>query len=629
MKKNIYLLWVLFSFILFSSCEYELSEDFYNDIKVEEPLVSLSLIDFKEGELLRVSKQIEYNYRSSSKNALYEIRFHIDGNEIKTSYEPNGSFFIDIKNLEDGDHKLEIEYFFRTGSGSLAEISGGESYQVKEELNFKVDKTLTPISILDIKHKDGSIYVEWNKPDNIEKNKEVLLYINDGHTRRTIDLLKNNLINKGKVRDSLTIKFKVKYQIYTKNEFNEKLSEIKDFIIRDSVVSVKHEVIDVNSYKIKWNEHPLYANFKDYELEGRGITTRRIDNRGGEMLVNHSFKFGQSIYYSIIPKRDVRIYDNQRYSRTVFYGSKYNGYEYLKVIYDKDTDSFFALSVPKKTYPYKVIIYKLDPINLSIIEEVVLNTTTASFVRNGESSNFIINNDDLIIDLEDKSLIVDKYNLTIKKEFLTKDYYDGNYNYLTAYRNGLLIVDRGSHPNHQIDFYDTDSKKLVKSFKPGFFSVYSFNNANSYFSFDDRIYKIKEKKIVEVITGFEITDRPVLTNLYYLKDRNSLIFNYKFNNSIKDNDVILYNLDSGSYEVLASLEGLDGYFNYDESSNKVFLVDMDGYKDVTTVWTHDINTNQVSNKKEVFYWEKRNLYFYYNDLLISKHGVYSNDYLLQ
>ena len=148
--------------ILFSSCDFEFSEDYYKEIDVSEPNISFSLSNFTDGETLRKPKDIYFNYQASNKNSLYQIDFYVDDNFIESFTNTSDTFFLDITNLSNENHHLRVEYFFKTSSGSLAEITGNEAYHIIEEFTFSVDKNALPLTINRVENKEGSIFIYFD-----------------------------------------------------------------------------------------------------------------------------------------------------------------------------------------------------------------------------------------------------------------------------------------------------------------------------------------------------------------------------------------------------------------------------------------------------------------------------------
>ena len=154
MKKPYRFFMLVIILALYTACDYEFSEDYYTEIELVEPTSNLNLTNFTNGETLRNSKVINYNLNVSGDNQLFRFSIYIDNVEVSQSYTFQGSFYIELENLEDGDHTLDFVYNLKSESGSMADIFGLEIYQIKESFTFIVDKSLAaPFNIKTIEIK--------------------------------------------------------------------------------------------------------------------------------------------------------------------------------------------------------------------------------------------------------------------------------------------------------------------------------------------------------------------------------------------------------------------------------------------------------------------------------------------
>src|SRR5690606_23670679 len=116
MKRVFIVLLTYLTIVFVSSCSFNYSEDYFNDIEQVEPTADLLLNNFNNNLVITSPVNVNYDYDSGDIHRLFEIRIYIDDVEIKNTSETRGNFYIDADNLSSGNHILKIEYIFSSGS---------------------------------------------------------------------------------------------------------------------------------------------------------------------------------------------------------------------------------------------------------------------------------------------------------------------------------------------------------------------------------------------------------------------------------------------------------------------------------------------------------------------------------
>lgn len=615
MRKVFLGLCYLTCLLLFTRCEYQFSEDYFKKIEVTEPTFSFSLTNFTNGEVLTRPKNIRYNYNAEDKHALFLINFKINNQLVEEKRQKSGDFFLDISNLEDKTHTLKIEYFFKSGTGSLADLNNAEIYKVEEEFTFSVDKTVVPINVSKVEHKDGTIFVSWDVPDNTSKYLEAFLIIQEGYNRREISLLENDLIQKGIFKDSLTTKFKVDYQIGVRNDYNERFSEVNKFTIKDSLITFDHEILDINSYKITWNEHPLYSNFDNYKLTYGG-TEKTVSNRGGELIVNSTFIFGIPKSYSLKMERDEYIPFNINIYKSATYGTPIEKTNYNSLLYNENTDYFYATKVNTDIFPFTVDVFKLNPDDFSINKKITFETSGFYFA----ADTLFDNDGNLVVDLREKSLVINATNLNIEKTVYLTDYNANlsSNNTKTRYRDGVVIIDN-DYTFKDILIYDTNSKQLLKTLRKEFASVSSqdFN----YFTVERDIYKINGNSI-DLIYKLPSSEPP-LFDIGFIPSKNSLVIQVG-GSSGNAKECLFLDLNTNTTSSIAGTEKTS-YFNYDAYSKKLLFLNRQSSQNnkasVLNLQNNELKTLEVAGNGF-----GRKYFFYKNGLYLLNFNFYLKDH---
>jgi len=160
-------LYYLLGIMLLSSCEYKIHENFIDLEKPsDEVMMGIELNVENEGETIVLQQGnmfIQYNLVASGYKPIGCI-FRIADNIIEIE-GGSGSFSLDSYALSEGDYTLTCEMYLYTGSGSIAEQVGYESYMGKHEWQIKVLNPNNPERRLTQKmNNEGYLELSWEKP---------------------------------------------------------------------------------------------------------------------------------------------------------------------------------------------------------------------------------------------------------------------------------------------------------------------------------------------------------------------------------------------------------------------------------------------------------------------------------
>ncbi|KAB1153965.1 hypothetical protein F7018_15895 [Tenacibaculum aiptasiae] len=608
MKRNIHLLWILLIGTLFSSCQYELAEDFYNNIELQEPTVSLSLINFTEGETLTTPRNINYSYNAPLKNSLYEMKFYINGSLIHTTSKSSGSFLLDIQKLNNGEHNLNIEYYFKTGSGSLAEISGEEAFLKKEKFNFLVDKAPKILEIDKIEHKEGSIFIYF-KPYFLinEIGKSITATLNVEEVKNTSSFYRNiiltkEVLEKGIYKDIKASNLNLKYKTKIENNFQSVDSEVKEINIPNTF-KFNANFIKGNKLKLTWTKYPLYNNVPFFNFTYLSASYNFYDGEknlttiGGEKIIdNPNVAFGKAFDYRLhFPNAGISPIDDFIYSGKYFFNTPIHTGSpstfpdtVKKILYDKSTDKIYLLKIEQDNYypiEDEVYIQQYNSTNLNLERSVLISKTK------GSQGDLILNSEgDLILDLNEKSLVINTNSLSVKKQFNGEDYNTITQASLVRYRNNIVIIESLDDSWGKIHFHNSDTKKLFYSTDAD--NQFSLSNSAKYFSKRHSIYIRKGDTYVEFfdtgllnfkivfnenknemyvpISGGEffildantkqkrtIKNLPQIYNVKYDPIYNTLLLKKTYNNSI--DDLYFFNMDTQELKSIKTIREADYY----------------------------------------------------------------------
>ena len=557
MKKIINKILPFIAVVLFSSCAFEFSDDFYKEIKIEAPTASLSLLNFTDGEVYKKSTSINFEYAGNDKHRLFLIQIFLNGQIVVVTNDFSGSFLIDAQKLSEGKHNIKVEYSFSSGTGSLADINNLENYYVVEEFSFSIDKSLAdafPIS--NVKIEDGTINVYWEDIRNKNFDKAYLITKYDGSYTKEI-LLTDDILSTKKYNDNQNTNGKLSYQIRVVNSFKTSESNIVEIEINHPEPS--YEIINYNKVKFKWTKHPLYKNFDYYIYNGKYLNNDKeiqLDKNGGELIIDieNTLRLDSEYYTSFI------LYRNNNSVGVIpsyfYWGNKFELKNVEEYVFDQNTDSYYALDLvgsQNSQSPRKVVIYQLNSKDLSIIRSSELLTVydgISDLVLDPFSGN-------LIVDLKKSSLLVDINSLNTLKEYNAKDYFS-NESYKVMYRNGRVVINE-QYGDKQTYIYNSESK--VQLHKLNFRYTQLSDTGNYFWDYKSDIYKIEDSNISKVFT---IPATVYTSNLKFIDGQDRCIYNrfYGFTYFLDLKTNIRTQL-STSTEVRN--------FEYDNITNKVLL----------------------------------------------------------
>lgn len=159
----------------FSTCSWDVSDD-ENYVELTRPPesipVSVDLSGANPKEVIYLPKQIYMHYTLNVQNKpLLEHKLYLDEEELTVNKNEGYKFFAFINKTQvyDKIQELKLSLVIRTNSGSIADLSGAETYigdfiyKIKiietENVNFNITQTLD-----EGKH----LKLEWEKPKNFE-----------------------------------------------------------------------------------------------------------------------------------------------------------------------------------------------------------------------------------------------------------------------------------------------------------------------------------------------------------------------------------------------------------------------------------------------------------------------------
>lgn len=274
MRKNkLTALIILLVILSIGACEYKPEGSFTRIVNPENETPDLS-VDFnldQDTNYLLWSTELEVNWEIRNKELL-GFKLYIDDKEVHIGSYSDHDFDITLeKDLvdgfsENGLYHLKFELYTNSGTGSIADLAGGEGYiYTVQRYLFMTDEVEKP-HFLSVQKKDGSLELEW------KKFKGIYFYSYDVIKQKV-----NPVVSKGFYYASIddretTSMFDKAYvgepvRFYVQTRFRGGHFSTDTIELSNSIPQIQSETLnDENSIKYSWNKTAYYNNFGGYRL---------------------------------------------------------------------------------------------------------------------------------------------------------------------------------------------------------------------------------------------------------------------------------------------------------------------------------------------------------------------------
>ncbi len=307
-------------FIALYSCKYDTNNIYERNLNqnVAEPTIETVHLDLSEDKdtVELAYNRVHFNFKSSDQQ-ISGVKFYLDGTLNGTVESGNSSFDLYHEFLFVGMHRLKLEIYTHSGTGSIADSLGMEGFLfASKEWTIKVQKTnywgVTSIV------SDGFLKLVWAKPD--QDIPEYIIYRNNQEIGRTVTC---DYIDKSHVGEAAN------YQVLFKSTYNAgQFETIGQLSIPNEIRLKKFNYNTKNNYNILWERPKYYAAVESIQLvrDNDNYTTTQLakttDINQGSFLIPTT-SFGQLEEYRIIltPKYPNPLYNNPSYSSNSLYSS--------------------------------------------------------------------------------------------------------------------------------------------------------------------------------------------------------------------------------------------------------------------------------------------------------------------
>ncbi|MFA6809147.1 MAG: hypothetical protein WCR27_09160 [Eubacteriales bacterium] len=344
MNKLNYIL-LLTTLYLFVACEYEPNGE--NVVELNPPEntipIKISLNDVNPSDSIYIYTNTSFSINIDVAKKLLQAVVLLDGQEYKLMSDKSLNFIINPDELSEGIHRMTVKAAFSSGTKSLAEMMGLETYQGDLSWNLRVIHN--PREHFKIKgHINQEGFFELNWEHNLPES------LIDKFTIQTVG-------NKKIIIDDVTNKSFVDYEYacgYAYYDFTMYLKDgnafEKTFSLDTPKPNLYIENLDMNNLRIYWDK--CFANFQYQITDGSTMTVSGIN----DTTITVPQIFGRERYFTLTIKaqKGEDRYSLSNHSVSKFYaqgtslnldgGSLYAYNKTDNIIYTSDYDTLVAFN---------------------------------------------------------------------------------------------------------------------------------------------------------------------------------------------------------------------------------------------------------------------------------------------
>jgi hypothetical protein len=271
-----------------------------------------------------------------------DVKVTVNGNVIFSSNEANGSFYFDPLAYNSGKHTLVLSAITNSGTGSLADVTGGEGVLFERKYTIILDNDPpNQVAFKSVKRQNGSLRIEWekyNRPNflsysiNVNVLRDSTVQSGYDYVTYSYEILDPNqtvLLDSAFSGGKCTLFLKVNtvnsrdidYSSYSQYSFQDELPRIVSF-----------ESLSDKRLKITWSRCRYDNSFHSYSfsLEYSSLGYYRTENINDTTAIIDQLEFGvQYPFLFSVQAKDPRYpssYLSYSTARSIYMGDKALGY---------------------------------------------------------------------------------------------------------------------------------------------------------------------------------------------------------------------------------------------------------------------------------------------------------------
>ena len=244
---------LIFVLTFFASCVYEPFDKYENPVNANPTAPGITNLELNlNADTLWVygDQVLKYHFNSSNeKQNIQGLKMYIDGVIRDTVMSDNGEFTFLQSALNEGIHKMKIELYTKSGTGSIADRLNTESIVLTKEWVLMANYTKKNVTY---SIENGYLKLHWDKYKNLDLKSYKIQYT--GSTQ-------NNYFV-----DTLYYGAKRTFNISVEKT-NGDITAWGSLSMDENIAKPEFKIADNNTYYISWHKSPYYNSIKyRYEL---------------------------------------------------------------------------------------------------------------------------------------------------------------------------------------------------------------------------------------------------------------------------------------------------------------------------------------------------------------------------
>jgi hypothetical protein len=265
---------LLYCLFLLTACTYEPEEIFFKEILKPDHEAILSLNDYDDADTIILFGPADFSFRAGIVPGIIQsVEVRLNNTMLVAPGSHTNMFSIRDDNLKTGIYALEITFISSNGSGSLADVAGGELIKVSRTWIVTIDVDPPPPTVLSLVIENGFLKLKWNsytKQNFVKYTVTANAYYEPQRTINITDPNENFLIDSGYVGGR-----GVSYSVAT-----YAFGFSSSYIVREDLlpeITVEYDATDSTAI-ISWHKSDFPGALKNYEIVENNISRQVITN---------------------------------------------------------------------------------------------------------------------------------------------------------------------------------------------------------------------------------------------------------------------------------------------------------------------------------------------------------------
>lgn len=409
MKSNHTTIFFIITIGLLAISCYKLKEENFNT--VGQPRTNVAVQTNISGDTIDVYDITEINYVIDIVSESVEgVTVSIDGKVISSEFSTKTvSFEIDPGDFGTGYYTMQIDIYLKTGTGSLADKTGGEFIVVSDKKIIHIDID-APTNEMNAEFviEDGRSIIRWDKPNK----PNILAYkvlIRASYWKATWDTISTNNVIATEYHDKGFPGGELTYKV---------LWEGYDYLVESQEIKVSEKTIEDLKYVIDAQDHVIISA-ENYRLYNNSVKmtfnsrnrTQYFDSFGSSTIITDDYPlyFGEARRCPVRMNSTLDSDHSHQYLDTleIYLGNRIKPFVKSYFFMKKNVILLIGLySKYTKKYP---IIYKYNFQTMELLNTVYLEFNNVDFLCSGNGDHVYMFHDSKVDKLDIDNMEVSFY----------------------------------------------------------------------------------------------------------------------------------------------------------------------------------------------------------------------------